>query len=218
MAKTRADNGWRCSNDLIPTAVAGFISIWALQVHKRSAVAVDLWVYSDRLLVVTGTFVTATKGTWCSLKRGRVQHPFHLRTLTSAGWRKGHRSIPVRFHVQLLIPSVFAPNGGLIWSPSFWAHSQRSKTTVPGRFPIPKGLRYLLDSSKLKAEFLDLSWDALRVLHEHRAEISACWCEMLTDRGLNDRVLYNDVPERVQVREVGLAPLHESANVGLQLA
>ena len=35
VAKTRADNGWRCSNDLIPTAVAGFISIWALDIRDR---------------------------------------------------------------------------------------------------------------------------------------------------------------------------------------
>ena len=40
------------------------------------------------------------------------------------------------------------------------------------------------------------------MLHEHKAEISARWCEMLTDRGLNDRVLYNDVPERVQGSEI----------------
>ncbi len=69
-----------------------------------------------------------------------------------------------------------------------------------GRFPIPKGLRYLLESSKLKSEFFDLSWDALRVLYENRTEISECWCAMLTDRGLNDRVLYDEVPERVRGR------------------
>ena len=35
VAKTRADNGWRCSNDLIPTAVAGFISTWVLDLRDR---------------------------------------------------------------------------------------------------------------------------------------------------------------------------------------
>ena len=40
-----------------------------------------------------------------------------------------------------------------------------------GRFPIPQGLRYLLDSSKMKAEFHDLCFDAVRCLWIHRAEI-----------------------------------------------
>ena len=52
----------------------------------------------------------------------------------------------------------------------------------------------------MKAEFFDLSWDALRVLYENHAEISESWCAMLTDRGLNDRVLYDEVPERIRAR------------------
>lgn len=32
---SRADNGWRSSNEIVPSAVAGFMSIWALDIRDR---------------------------------------------------------------------------------------------------------------------------------------------------------------------------------------
>jgi len=63
-----------------------------------------------------------------------------------------------------------------------------------GRFPIPTGFRYLLDATKTKAEFFDLCWDANRVLYHHREELKEQWCSLLAQRGLNDKVLFEDVP------------------------
>lgn len=63
-----------------------------------------------------------------------------------------------------------------------------------GRFPVPAGFRYLLDATKTKAEFFDLCWDANRVLYHHREELKEQWCSLLVQRGLNDKVLFEDVP------------------------
>ena len=42
---------------------------------------------------------------------------------------------------------------------------------------------------------------AVRSTEKVRARtVSECWCAMLTDRGLNDRVLYGEVPKRIRGR------------------
>lgn len=33
--KSRGENGWKSGDEIIPTAVAGFISIWALDLRDR---------------------------------------------------------------------------------------------------------------------------------------------------------------------------------------
>lgn len=66
-----------------------------------------------------------------------------------------------------------------------------------GRFPIPAGFRYLLDATSQKAEFFDLCWDANRVLYHHREELKEQWCALLRQRGLNDKVLFDEVPGKL---------------------
>ena len=61
-----------------------------------------------------------------------------------------------------------------------------------GRFPIPTGLRYLLDATSQKAEFYDLCWDANRVLYRHRAELKEQWCAMLVQRGAGNAFFWRD--------------------------
>ena len=66
-----------------------------------------------------------------------------------------------------------------------------------GRFPIPAGFRYLLDSTFQKGEFFDLCWDANRVLYRHREELKEHWCALLVERGLNDKKLFDEVPGKL---------------------
>lgn len=63
-----------------------------------------------------------------------------------------------------------------------------------GRFPIPTGFRYLLEATSQKAEFYDLCWDANRVLYRHREELKEQWRALLVQRGLNDKMLFEEVP------------------------
>lgn len=182
VAKTRADNGWRCSNDLIPTAVAGFISTWVLDLRDRH----------QGNMVLTETGSGPAPVSFANIDFGWVEEGPPLDT--GAFLTTPVSCFGAMFYRKESTAGIHQDQLGTKRKPSFVvAH----KT---GRFPIPKGLRYLLESSKLKAEFFDLSWDALRVLHEHRVEIRERWCSMLTDRGLNDRVLYSEVPERVRGR------------------
>jgi hypothetical protein len=74
-----------------------------------------------------------------------------------------------------------------------------------GRFPIPAGFRYLLDATSQKGEFFDLCWDANRVLYRHREELKEQWCSLLVERGLNDKVLFDEVPGKLS-RSVPVLP------------
>ena len=72
-----------------------------------------------------------------------------------------------------------------------------------GRFPIPAGFRYLLDATFQKGEFVDLCWDANRVLYRHREELKEHWCALLVQRGLNDKLLFDEVPGKLPRSAIG---------------
>jgi hypothetical protein len=108
VAKSRADNGWRSSNQIVPTSVAGFMSIFLLDIRDRHQGNMVVTEANDEYAFANIDF----------------------------GWVEE--------------------------GPGF----------DTGRFPLPQGLRNLLNTTKMKAEFHDLSHDAIRCLHIHQDEIN----------------------------------------------
>ena len=129
----RGENGWKQSNEIVPSAVAGFMLIYLLNIRDRH----------QGNMVVTG----------------------------------GNRFANIDF-------------GWLAEGPSLDA----------GLFPIPDGLHYLLTSTNLWAEFHDLSWDTLKVLHESFDRIETAWKRLLRDLELNDGFLFNTMPGDMEAR------------------
>jgi hypothetical protein len=121
--KSRGENGWRPSTKIIPTAVAGFVAIWALDIRDRH------------------------RGNMVVMEDEQGQQCF---ANIDFGW-------------QFEGPPIDT-----------------------GRFPIPKGLRWLMDSTGLVSEFHDLCFDAVRCLYLHRDELRRAWLGMLAERGLHD--------------------------------
>ena len=108
VAKSRGENGWRSSNEIVPSSVAGFMSIFLLDIRDR---------HQGNMIV------TEANGEYAFAN-------------IDFGWVEEGPSVDT------------------------------------GRFPLPQGLRYLLDATKMKAEFYDLSFDAIRCLHIHQDEIN----------------------------------------------
>ena len=62
-----------------------------------------------------------------------------------------------------------------------------------GRFPIPDGLRFMLDATQQRREFNDLCIDACHCLYIHRQEIELEWEKSLTERKLMDPKLLSEI-------------------------
>eukprot|EP01043_Picozoa_sp_COSAG02_P040496 COSAG02_NODE_3283_length_7019_cov_7.319364_4_plen_288_part_00 len=69
-----------------------------------------------------------------------------------------------------------------------------------GLFPIPAGLQHLLGYTNKWAEFHDLAWDAVKILHENEDVICDRWRQILVHRGINDDFMADEMPTRIKTR------------------
>jgi len=160
-------------DEIIPTAVAGFISIWALDIRDRHQGVRNACL--EQIYLCSKTSILPRK--------------------TGSGPKQMERkSWDNRAGVLCIIGNmvlVETDRGQQFANIDFgWVEEGPSVDT--GRFPIPTGFRYLLDATSQKAEFYDLCWDANRVLYRHRAELKEQWCAMLVQRGAGNAFFWRD--------------------------
>jgi hypothetical protein len=67
-----------------------------------------------------------------------------------------------------------------------------------GRFPIPDGLRFMLDATQQRREFNDLCFDACHCLYIHREEIEREWEKSLAKRDLVDPKLQSEIKDVIK--------------------